>query len=974
MKNRFKMLHNFFKSNSKKSNALIIIVALIEVIAIMLVSTSAWVETISNIRISGNGFIGNFVYTNADVSKDYNQPIDLSKYFQEGGDIHLASASSADGVNIYFPQVASVGSAGRFRHGGISDKNVNYISYSFKVKAVDADTSFVFANDPVIKIGGKVINDNTVRMSVSSKGTTKIFSKVAESNNVIGNTDGIPIPTNVNAFKDFTGEDDSKFVFEVAKGTTEEVTISLWLQDVENVSQFEGKTVTIDNLELCRNNTTLIKFVDRTTSHNSTSTLDHKGWHWIENDGAQMWVYDAKTGVSQKMTKSDIDDATWTVRVKNELFTSTGNFVFYRCAPEVASSPNTSGNYWNTWTTKLSEATSAQSQTYTAYGGTEGKGTWGEMLHIQLDTKCDELAKPNESDPSSYTAVSITDSANNEISDMNYHDGYWQAFIPNTGNVQSVRFTIYKADKTVNFSINATGRSPIQSVSRYILTSKTTGYWENIVTVDVNANKAEAGSVAIVTDVEQSAEVKVPAGTVVTLKAEPTSDRYRFMGWYTTNDFTTEPVFTDLEYEITVTESVTYYARFEKQYRVKAVVSSNDGITSDAGGTVQINDANPGRTVITYVLEGESATFKTVPKDSHNFAGWFDNEGLTGNPVQGSDALEFTVENVTNDILYFAKFDIKTFTIEAHALTNDEESTTGGSVKFGADVESSAVVTTVVKYNHTVVFKAIVNEEDGYEFKGWYKDKDCTELESEDAIYTISIKEEKVLYAKFKLKEYTVNVYAVSGKAVEDSTFGSIKQIIDTEEQEATTKIVCKDIVHGSVLSFSAVASADGEFTGWYSTSTNDSKNAIGEDYLNNLLNIKIDGTTLDIYAIFKGAPRELTLYVATAGNLNSSINVGTVKIESGSAGATAKEQFEHGSDIEITATPTSDYNFVGWYDTENIGKDADAISTSPTYVYKNINKDTVLYAKFRRVDVYGDEDENIGSDKDSADDGWLDW
>ena len=61
------------------------IVALVEVLAIAIVSVSAWVETISTIKLDlNNGTIDNYVFTNANIGygNGYDgKTIDLTKYF-----------------------------------------------------------------------------------------------------------------------------------------------------------------------------------------------------------------------------------------------------------------------------------------------------------------------------------------------------------------------------------------------------------------------------------------------------------------------------------------------------------------------------------------------------------------------------------------------------------------------------------------------------------------------------------------------------------------------------------------------------------------------------------------------------------------------------------------------------------------------------------------------------------------------------
>ena len=97
----------FGKNKKTRKGFILTMVALVEVLAISVVSVSAWVETISTITIKAEGAkIDNYVYTNADIGSGdgySNKIIDLTKYFRAAGGVHLASASSADGENIFFP-------------------------------------------------------------------------------------------------------------------------------------------------------------------------------------------------------------------------------------------------------------------------------------------------------------------------------------------------------------------------------------------------------------------------------------------------------------------------------------------------------------------------------------------------------------------------------------------------------------------------------------------------------------------------------------------------------------------------------------------------------------------------------------------------------------------------------------------------------------------------------------------------------
>ena len=159
------------------------------------------------------------------------------------------------------------------------------------------------------------------------------------------------------------------------------------------------------------------------------------------------------------------------------------------------------------------------------------------------------------------------------------------------------------------------------------------------------------------------------------------NDGYTFAGWYDggtkvcdTAEFTVE----------NVTEDKTYTAKFAKNavsYTITAL--ADDGGTVSGGGTV---------------AEGGSITLTATADDGCTFAGWY-----YGN-TKVCDTAEFTVENVTADKTYTAKFTKNTvyYTITAEAGTE------GGTVSGGGEVTEGGSITLTATAN------------DGYTFDGWY--------------------------------------------------------------------------------------------------------------------------------------------------------------------------------------------------------------------------------------------------------------
>ncbi len=126
----------------------------------------------------------------------------------------------------------------------------------------------------------------------------------------------------------------------------------------------------------------------------------------------------------------------------------------------------------------------------------------------------------------------------------------------------------------------------------------------------------------------------VREGESITLTATA-NDGYTFEGWYDgetkvcgTAEFTVENVSADK----------TYTAKFTKvsvSYTISAVVGTNGGGTVSGGSTVS---------------EGENVTLTAAANDGYTFEGWYDGE------TKVCGTAEFTVENVSADRTYTAKF------------------------------------------------------------------------------------------------------------------------------------------------------------------------------------------------------------------------------------------------------------------------------------------------------------------------------
>lgn len=958
MKEKFCAIKNALsKKNKSRYGILLSVVALIEVLMILLVSTYSWVETISSIEITNSaGQVDDYTFTNALVGTGEGfsgQPIDLAKYFRASGNVHMASASSKDGREFFFPQLAKTGSTeNKFRKGNINDKNTNYISFSFKVQAVGTNANFYFEQVPTFKIGDTVVNDNKIRIALTvanadgSNPVTKVYSNTEDTEEVVATISGDPLiqSSQIYAFGDFDNKDDEEanILFSVPKGeeNAKLVTLTAWLQDPSKSTAYDGKTLTCNNFRIVTavKNTT-INFVDRTSAFNSDNAKSST-WNWVGNDEAIMWIKTSQGAFKmQKVETSDPGAApTWTITLPTDnLGSSNDDFYFYRTAKTVTSNPQE--NHYNFWKTKLSETSAAEIPTYKAYGNLkpgsdkEGYGTWGSVCEIMV-TRDEEasLVLPTPSDPN--TATQITVKTNNNASEvpMNYNNGYWRVFIPNDNN---------SADLTISFlgnTINAIKRDKSESASKFNVTSKTTGYWEpaSVVEVKVSTGYEGMGKVSVSGGPEGATRVKVTKGTTVTLKATANllegSDDYAFEGWYDEHD---SLISKNSEQPYTVAEkskTYTLYARF--QYNVRLTAITDDVKEDNTGGSVQINNGTAGAKASLYVKKGGSVTLKAVQTEEqakdYTFMGWIDSENHV---VYPADKTTIEITNLQKPINYFAVYKIKTYTLEAYAPT-------GGNAEFWVDdtlKKSGAHITITATNKQTVVYKAVPDESSGYEFVGWYEDEACSKLKTEDLEFNANKNTDpKTYYAKFQLKKYNRTVHAVTNGTVDSANGGTVQVKTDLATSAAGAKATEK-ITHGNTATLVAKPNDGYSFVGWYDKASGGKRISTESTYTEENA-IAGDKT---YYAIFK---EEFTVSLTARTDGFPSSTGGNVQAGSNPVGATSFATVLYGDDITIKAIVSSaKYSFIGWYDSSNTGQGNEATKT-----LSNVTDNIILFADFK--------------------------
>lgn len=316
MKNKLTHIQRMFFDRKAKSNKILFsFVALVLILSLLLTATYSWVETVSTISIQGKGKVDSAIYTNANMDISSSESIDLSKYFKEAGNVHLAPALSHDGVNFQFRKLNRTQDGQlSYRQGNINDKNVNYISFSFKVTAKGSDMVYYFADSPQIAIEDIADPKNLVRFSITVDDVTNIYSNEAVATGTLSINNETKTASLIKDFDDCKISNPDDYLFKVSADETKIVTINMWLD--ANVAA-GAKKVTVDNFKLVPSSDSVNISVGYVTgcesrgsvwvANNASSTAVHRGTsvdlHYSVNSGYKFvgW-YDNPDGIGSAVS------------------------------------------------------------------------------------------------------------------------------------------------------------------------------------------------------------------------------------------------------------------------------------------------------------------------------------------------------------------------------------------------------------------------------------------------------------------------------------------------------------------------------------------------------------------------------------------------------------------------------------------------------------------------------------------------
>lgn len=699
----------------RKKNILISIVILIEIIAIMVVASYAWVETVSSIKITTAENapleVDSYYFTEAMIGSTHDT-IDMDKYFKPSGDMHFAPCSSVDGDSFYFPKksgaTAFVGSGDNsFRKGNSSDKNTAYMSVTFKLRAdTNADFFFYFNGNNNPTFSSQASN---MRVSVTaypegtSKGDlydntgkplyTKVYANSASTTPVVGNTGGSTTATAVEAFSAHKkGSGTTNRLFAVGANETKIVTINVWLQGTASSSNL-SQAITITNFGITSSLT------PRHVTLLPTPT-------WEENSPTYYaWCWEATNGDSPKLYKLDLDaDEHYSFDYNGTYQKTTFVRAVPGCTVSAVDEDGHNGKAYSSWPFSNNHSSNTD-------------GYWNQTV----DTKI-----PADPVDPTYIIETISGGTNSK-STGSWHD-------PATIHVAHVD--------------NQTDSWGTLSATSYIGTTTSTHVLE--------ATNS--------TSQKHKDTVHAWPGKKLKLEATPVSEDYAFVGWYdnaagTGTALNTNPTYTP-DAPSTATD-ITYYAKFKEvrtltiyKYLEGSDTTSNIGSITIGGTAYSNSTANHYSAVFD---KGTSVSFSASAKTGYTLSGIHTTSGGTTtatSPVTMND-------NHT----YYAHFNLTSYNVTARACysTNGGSSyttgnSTGGTVKAGTSA-AGATSTASVKYTRTV--DLVATAASGYEFVGWYNGtaSNATKLSSNATYtYTLNSTSAVTVYARF-IKVSTVTIY-----------------------------------------------------------------------------------------------------------------------------------------------------------------------------------------------------------------------
>ncbi len=211
---------------------------------------------------------------------------------------------------------------------------------------------------------------------------------------------------------------------------------------------------------------------------------------------------------------------------------------------------------------------------------------------------------------------------------------------------------------------------------------------------------------------------KVIYGASVTKPDDPKKTGYTFEGWYSNAELTEPYRFSG--------QAITADTDIYSKWTVKSYT-----VTFDAGEGSKVDSQK--------VEYGSRAKEPTAPtRKGYDFTGWYKDKECT-------EEFSFAGTPVEDDLKLYAGWKIKSFTVTFDA--GEGSKVDSQKVEYGSRAKEPTAPT-----------------RKGYDFTGWYKDKECTE---EFSFAGTPVEDDLKLYAGWKIKSFTVTFDTGEGSKVD---------------------------------------------------------------------------------------------------------------------------------------------------------------------------------------------------------------
>lgn len=241
------IISKMFNTKNKK-NSIIAIVALIQCIILIVVTSYSWIESMSSLVIKGDDLpIASNLNYRFDVKDGATNMVDLSTYFRTTALYQLSKASTSDAKNFYFKKDG----VSTYRLGDTTDYNTSYYNFDFQIHNETAKSyNYYFNKANIFDVTSDnedvtdamlTIAEKAMRISVTagtSSSNTRIYSIDSKTYNAVNAKSGSTTNTTSTGLSDnspyvYNGNNEANtFVFSTTGGGDDtKVTVKIWFEE-----------------------------------------------------------------------------------------------------------------------------------------------------------------------------------------------------------------------------------------------------------------------------------------------------------------------------------------------------------------------------------------------------------------------------------------------------------------------------------------------------------------------------------------------------------------------------------------------------------------------------------------------------------------------------------------------------------------------------------------------------------------------